>query len=255
VTSQWLANIQESDEYDTYIVWVLPPFNDPHIMVDDIGLEKFNAGTTANPDWEICTEAGNLIGTYDDKEIPENDWKGALEFYYIAEDTEERFSTSLAERHAYDGSDEIWNLWSIFTRPDRYTELYLPDQETTSDDYAAPELGGEYADGNEYLITTSFIAPNSEGPERELLSKSTFDVHDIIDRASEIANGIETQECKGDFDDDGDIDLIDFSSFAAAYNSVSADANYSTAGDFDDDGDIDLIDFSSFAAVYNTNCP
>jgi len=55
---------------------------------------------------------------------------------------------------------------------------------------------------------------------------------------------------KGDFDADGDIDLIDFAAFGDAYDSVSGDANYDVIGDFDDDGDIDLVDFAAFGDVY-----
>jgi len=57
---------------------------------------------------------------------------------------------------------------------------------------------------------------------------------------------------KGDFDGDGDVDFDDFVEFAAAYNSVSGDANYSSVFDFDNDGDVDFDDFVEFAGVYET---
>jgi len=65
-------------------------------------------------------------------------------------------------------------------------------------------------------------------------------------------SGKAAAETKGDFDVDGDIDIVDFVYFAEAYGSVSTDANYNVIGDFDDDGDIDLIDFVQFATVYGT---
>ena len=165
VTSQWLANLDVSTAADPHPVWMLPPFNEQHTMIDDIGLDKVY--DAVDDCWYLETEAGNiLLGDVD-----------TLEFHYIDEATEGRFDSSLAERHAYDGSDEIWNWWSIFTKPYQYTEFWLPDQETTV-----------MADGNEYLITTSFIAPNCEAEEREKVDdKSSDEVHDIIDRASEIA--------------------------------------------------------------------
>jgi hypothetical protein len=250
VPSQWLANIvpQANDggnDHNVADVWVLPPFNEPHTMIDDIGLVKFdaNASTTNPPDWEICTEAGNLI----------SETKGKLVFNYTAESIEERFNTSLAERHAYDGSDEIWNWWSIFTKPDHYTELVLPDQETTADGYVDGNCNP--VDGNEYLITTSFIAPNSEGPEREVLSKSTVDVHDIIDRAATLTGPGEGTECKGDSTGDGEINFWDFMDFVDAYDTISTDPDYNVVFDFDDDDNVDVWDFMDFVDVYDTSCP
>ncbi len=67
----------------------------------------------------------------------------------------------------------------------------LPDQETTG-----------LADGNEYLVTTSFIAPNCEDEEREELCKSDREVHDIIDRA--LVDGL----C-GDVTGDGNVNMGD----------------------------------------------
>jgi hypothetical protein len=57
---------------------------------------------------------------------------------------------------------------------------------------------------------------------------------------------------KGDFDEDGDIDIFDFVDFADAYGSGVGDPNYNAIGDFDDDGDIDIFDFVQFADVYGT---
>ena len=250
VTCQWLANILES-EYgfgeggyyeDIHNVWVLPPFNVGHTMIDDIDLDKsWNCGGTQE---NISVEAaGNILGTVD-----------PLKFYYIAEEEELRFDSSLAERHAYDGSDEIWNWWSIFTKPCQYTELVLPDQEV---------------DGNEYLITTSFIAPNCEGAVRDMDNEpfcKPYDTHDIIDRAATLREGPDDPECKGDFcgdgdpEPDGDIDAFDFVEFCAAYGSSVGDPNYNSAGDFcgdgdpEPDGDIDAFDFVEFCAVYGTSC-
>ncbi len=57
---------------------------------------------------------------------------------------------------------------------------------------------------------------------------------------------------KGDFTGDGDIDLVDFFYFAAAYDSRLGDDNYNPAGDFDDNGVINISDFFCFAQVYGT---
>jgi len=173
VTCQWLANLLQNKN-----VWMLPPFNEDHLMIDDIGLEKFDTGTPSVPDWEICMESGDII----------DGAKSALEFSYISEDVEDRFDSSLAERHYnnFGYGPQEWDWWNIATKPDRYTELILPNQETTSDTYedksGCMAIHAVNADGNEYLITTSYIAPNSEGDERHIFSKSSKEVHDIIDR-------------------------------------------------------------------------
>ena len=52
-----------------------------------------------------------------------------------------------------------------------------------------------------------------------------------------------------DFDGDGDVDIFDFSDYAAAYNTGGASA------DFDGDGDVDIFDFSGYAAAYNKESP
>jgi len=61
-----------------------------------------------------------------------------------------------------------------------------------------------------------------------------------------------------DFDEDGDVDGVDFSVFASCFNGAGnpprTDActpqNMSDA-DFDDDGDVDGVDFSAFASCFN----
>ncbi|MCK5109278.1 MAG: hypothetical protein KAR25_06270, partial [Methanosarcinales archaeon] len=114
VSSQWLANLDED-----MTVWVLPPFNTDHTMIDDIGILKEQCGGSSVKR-TIDSEAGNILGDV-----------SALEFYYVAEKEEGRFDTSLAERHARKDGVEIWNWWSVFTKPYQYTELYLPNQETS----------------------------------------------------------------------------------------------------------------------------
>ena len=51
----------------------------------------------------------------------------------------------------------------------------------------------------------------------------------------------------GDFEPDGDVDIIDFGVFADAFGSMTGDANYNVAADSEPDGDVDIIDFGLFA--------
>ena len=176
VTCQWLANL-----LDDHKVWVLPPFNDNHLMIDDIDLDG---------NWCVdgitVEQAGEMIGTVDE-----------LVFCYIDEATEDRFDSNLVERHARKDGVQVWDWWNIFTKPCAYTELVLPDQEEDGDYY----LCGGNVDGNEYLVTTSFIAPNCEDADRTADCKPG-DTHDIIDRAATLREGPYYPDDWNDWDDD-----------------------------------------------------
>ena len=51
----------------------------------------------------------------------------------------------------------------------------------------------------------------------------------------------------GDFEPDGDVDIIDFGVFADAFGSTGGDGNYNPAADSEPDSDVDIIDFGKFA--------
>lgn len=61
------------------------------------------------------------------------------------------------------------------------------------------------------------------------------------------------QDCPGDLNGDGVIDLSDLSQLLANYG-MSSGASYED-GDIDGDGDVDLADLSALLAVYGTTCP
>jgi hypothetical protein len=63
----------------------------------------------------------------------------------------------------------------------------------------------------------------------------------------------EAQECPGDLDGDGDVDLSDLSQLLANYGTNGGAAPED--GDLDGDGDVDLSDLSALLAVYGTQCP
>jgi len=176
VTSQYLASLPMN-----HCVWVLPPFNWQHKMIDDIGLQKYTSGCVEIPVDGLLLE-----------EI-----KDPLCFKYVAETIEERFDSSLAERlntsMENDYPVETWEWYNVYTKPYRYTEFVLPNQEMEVDAYDPDDIPSwypyDYADGNEYLITTSLIAPNShvdlDGSDR----CKEFDEHEIYDRTKDIAYG------------------------------------------------------------------
>jgi hypothetical protein len=86
------------------------------------------------------------------------DWYLPLEVIYVDELLEPRYSTNLLEVLNEVGEDtanlsENWTKYDIQTLPDQYTEFVLPTDETHAGELLM----------NDYLITTSFLAPNALG--------------------------------------------------------------------------------------------
>lgn len=59
----------------------------------------------------------------------------------------------------------------------------------------------------------------------------------------------------GDFDNDGDVDGVDFGTFAPSYGSIAGQPRYKQECDLDLDGDIDGVDFGIFAPNYGRTYP
>jgi len=105
----------------------MPPFNGDHVMVEDV----------------LETWTHNKIGAFVERP--------ALDIDYIEESVEVRYRGELKEiyNESYDdnpGHSELWLLEWFWTLPEQYTEFRLP--------------GGDR--GDKYLVTLSWIAPESE---------------------------------------------------------------------------------------------
>ena len=60
--------------------------------------------------------------------------------------------------------------------------------------------------------------------------------------------------CKGDSNNDGNIDFWDFMDFVDVYDTTIGDPDYNSVFDFNNDGNIDFWDFMDFVDVYDTSC-
>ena len=108
--------------------------------------------------------------------------------------------------------------------------------------------------GTEYSINITFYSGEASaypactdlpgvGPQ----PVSNFTIHITFDPLPQI--------CKGDSNNDGNIDFWDFMDFVDAYDTTIGDQYYNVVFDFDDDGNVDFWDFMDFVDVYDTSCP
>jgi hypothetical protein len=184
VTSQYLASLPVND-----CVWLLPPFKDYHTMIDDIGLQP----SACTPGDESVPLAGLVVDS-NIEGLPESleNTQEPLCFYYISETEEMRFDTSLTERLNTTDEGEVWEWYNVYTQPNHYTEFVLPDQEDP--DVDTYHSSGVAVDGNEYLITSSLIAPNSRVDIDRSDECKEYDEHEIFDRVNDIALNDERAE-------------------------------------------------------------
>jgi hypothetical protein len=151
VPDQYLERLPAGD-----YMWMLYPFDMDHWMIDDIGLPK------------CYMPHQHLAGLLLDEQV------GPLEYSWEDQTIEERFNSSLFERLDTTEGGEDWIWFGVNTKPNQYTLFDLPDQEKTyKDDYAESTY---YTDGYEYLLTSSFIAPNSDK------LPDTCMIHEIFDK-------------------------------------------------------------------------
>ena len=114
-------------------LWMLPPFNYIHDMIDDINIPD---------DWQ----GESNYPVYPDKQLPDNPGEdldpgyntirerwiedvdpldGVLQIYWLDEYYEPRFHGWLAE--ILDEPDNVWDCIEFETMPDEYTEFVLPE--------------------------------------------------------------------------------------------------------------------------------
>jgi len=152
VTSQFITTIPPCNP-----IPLDPPFNREHLIVDDIDIPKNRMVYCMPPLYPHV--ADRIIGPYP-----------PLEFCWWHKEPERRYHTNLLEilNENYTGTAQTVENWTFFephTMPDEYKEFVLPQD---------PIYGPDDPLHNDYLITTSWHAPNCAHLESP-------DHHDLID--------------------------------------------------------------------------
>ena len=131
---------------DGELMPLLPPFNRVHEMVDDISIPNYvdDPCPTYYPYGDEILPAYNTVEERIISGIP------ALDIYFTHKDIEPRFDTNLLEI-LDEGYVEGWQWLDIHTMPDFYKEFVYPE---------LPDIDDGVGD---WLVTSSFTAPNSCG--------------------------------------------------------------------------------------------
>jgi hypothetical protein len=114
----------------------------------------------------------------------------------------------------------------------------------------APEAAG-VGDACEPIVLSAFVAPGTYWIALSPVAASD----EALCGGADYVLSVSTPDCGsttfGDFDGDGDVDLVDFGEFQLCYSGPGVPApSGCDAGDSDTDGDVDLVDFAEFQLAF-----
>jgi len=130
---------------DGELMPLLPPFNMVHEMVDDISIPDY----VDDPCPIYYPYGEDILPAYDTVEERIISDVPALDIYFTHKDIEPRFNTNLLEILDEGSCIESWKWLDIHTMPDFYKEFVYPE---------LPDIDDGAGD---WLVTSSFTAPNS----------------------------------------------------------------------------------------------
>lgn len=118
------------------------------------------------------------------------------------------------------------------------------------------ELDGYTPNGGESyeLISAGSITGTSFESEdfslASLLPELSWEVS--VNGSSVFINVLGSAGIPGDFDGDGDVDIVDFGTFGQNFGLTGQPTDPPVDGDFDGDGDVDIVDFGTFGQNFGT---
>ena len=110
--------------------------------------------------------------------------------------------------------------------------------------------GAPIAGATESCLAIPSVTPDDEGSYTVEVSNFCHTAGGIV--VSDPATLTVIPACNGDFDSDGDVDLVDFGVFQLCFTGAGGGPVDSdcACSDFDADGDVDLADFGNFQLVF-----
>lgn len=117
------------------------------------------------------------------------------------------------------------------------------------------EEGSTLLNQNEgFNLSTLFNTGSAQDLTFEFIVADTTTVLDGIVVYGDLPTNIITpgSGIPGDFDMDGDVDIVDFGTFGQNFGLTGLPLSPPTDGDFEPDGDVDIVDFGTFAQNFGT---
>lgn len=128
-----------------------------------------------------------------------------------------------------------------------FTITSLPTNGSLADSGAGPILSVPYTLAANGRVVRYTPVPGYAGPD-----SFTFHAADYFTSSNEATVTVSVNRYATDFDEDGDVDLIDFNYFRMCFNGSNR-PTFPECGpaDLDGDHDVDLIDFAGFRTCFN----
>lgn len=112
--------------------------------------------------------------------------------------------------------------------------------------------GGSLAAGDYTLVDGDANAALSLGSGITLTGLDAYSGSSLGIVGDDLVLSLVSGGIPGDFDNDGDVDIVDFGTFGQNFGLTGQPTDPPVDGDFDGDGDVDIVDFGTFGQNFGT---